>query len=107
MRLLLIHQNFPGQFRQLAPYLLQQGHELVAICSHPREISLPIRILRYEPRKDRRAKPFWCDRLGEGCAALKPGFADGLLEGWKPDCILAGGWGETIALPEILADVPR
>ena len=25
MRLLLIHQNFPGQFRQLAPYLLQQG----------------------------------------------------------------------------------
>ena len=34
---------------------------------------------------------------------------DGLLrEGWKPDCILAhSGWGETIALPEILADVPQ
>ena len=36
MRLLLIHQNFPGQFRQLAPYLLQQGHDVVAICSHER-----------------------------------------------------------------------
>ena len=31
MRLLLIHQNFPGQFRQLAPYLQKKGHELVAI----------------------------------------------------------------------------
>ena len=32
VRLLLIHQNFPGQFRQLAPHLEKRGHELVAIA---------------------------------------------------------------------------
>ena len=32
MKLLLLHQNFPGQFRQLTPYLIERGHQLVAIC---------------------------------------------------------------------------
>ena len=34
MRLLLVHQNFPGQFRDLGPALCDRGHELKAIgCS--------------------------------------------------------------------------
>ena len=33
MRLLLVHQNFPGQFRQLAPHLESRDHELVAIAA--------------------------------------------------------------------------
>ena len=48
VRLLLIHQNFPGQFRQLAPHLEQRGHEVVAIASHKRQIALKGRVLRYE-----------------------------------------------------------
>ena len=48
MRLLLIHQNFPGQFRQLAPHLEERGHELVAIASHQRPIALKGRVLRYQ-----------------------------------------------------------
>ena len=48
MKILLLHQNFPGQFRQLTPYLLNQGHQLVAICSHQRDYNLKgVRILRY------------------------------------------------------------
>ena len=35
MKILLLHQNFPGRFRQLLPFLLERDHELVAICSHP------------------------------------------------------------------------
>jgi len=31
MRILFIHQNFPGQFRHLAPALASQGHEVVAL----------------------------------------------------------------------------
>ena len=112
MRLLLIHQNFPGQFRQLAPYLLQQGHELVAICSHPRPIDLPIRILRYEPpTKTEGLNHFgitvWEEGLRRSEAVARCVY-ELLQEGWKPDCILAhSGWGETIALPEFLADVPQ
>ena len=48
MRLLLIHQNFPGLCRQLAPHLEQRGHELVAIASHERPIALKGRVLRYK-----------------------------------------------------------
>ena len=112
MRLLLIHQNFPGQFRQLAPYLLQQGHELVAICSHPRPIPLPIRILRYTPpAKTEGLNHFGASIWDEGLrrAEAVAFCVDGLLkEGWKPDCVLAhSGWGETIALPEFLPDVPQ
>ena len=52
MRLLLVHQNFPGQFRQLAPHLESRGHELVAICSHQRPVALKGRVFRYvEPEK--------------------------------------------------------
>jgi len=34
MKILFIHQNFPGQFKFLAPALAQQGHEVVAMTLH-------------------------------------------------------------------------
>ena len=42
-----LHQNFPGQFRQLAPYLMRAGHELKAICSHDRPVMPGVDVLRY------------------------------------------------------------
>ena len=111
MRLLLIHQNFPGQFRQLAPYLQQQGHEVVAICSHERPIGINCRILRYsEPPKPA--------NLSFGTALSDEAFQRArqvaLLceqlkqEGWRPDCICAHtGWGETLGLREVWSDVPQ
>ena len=36
MKLLLVHQNFPGQFRDLGPALCDRGHELKAIGSSQR-----------------------------------------------------------------------
>jgi hypothetical protein len=32
MNILFIHQNFPGQFKFLAPALVAQGHSLRAVC---------------------------------------------------------------------------
>ena len=31
MNVLFIHQNFPGQFKFLAPALVQQGHKVMAL----------------------------------------------------------------------------
>lgn len=31
MQLLLVHQNFPGQFKHLAPALVKQGHQVSAL----------------------------------------------------------------------------
>ena len=111
MRLLLVHQNFPGQFRQLAPYLEQRGHQLVAICSHQRPVALQGPVLRYaEP-----AKPpgvplgtqLWHEGL-ERAAAVARLCWQLEQQGWRPDCILAhSGWGETLGIAEVWPEVPQ
>lgn len=112
MRLLLIHQNFPGQFRQLAPHLLEQGHDLVAICSHQRTVPFPIRLLRYSaPSKVQGLTHFggsmWVEAL-QRAESVAHAIASLLKEGWQPDAVLAhSGWGETLGLPELLPDVPQ
>ena len=109
MRLLLIHQNFPGQFRQLAPYLEQKGHELVAIASHNRQIALHGRIIRYaEPTKLEglpNGTQIWHEGLERAMRVAR--IAEQLdKEGWRPDRILAhSGWGETLALSQIWPEV--
>lgn len=113
MKILCIHQNFPGQFRQLAPFLLERGHDLKAICSHTRPTGVACEILRYsEPASLDHPHPglgsdLWAEALQRAesvahrCAALK-------LQGWEPDRICAhSGWGETLGVREIWPDVPQ
>jgi len=111
MKLLLIHQNFPGQFRQLAPYLEAQGHELVAICSHQRPVALQGTVLRYTEPTKANALPFGADLWHEGLqrAAAVARLCELLQQqGWRPDRILAhSGWGETLAIAEVWPDVPQ
>ena len=112
MRILLIHQNFPGQFRQFTPHLLARGHELVAICSHQRPVFEGVRVMRYkEPAEPVVELPsgtrLWHEALIRSAvvAQLCAGLAS---EGWKPDRILAHcGWGETLGLCEVWPDVPQ
>ena len=109
MRLLLIHQNFPGQFRQLAPHLEQRGHELVAIASHQRPIALSGRVLRYAEPENLTGVPHGTQVWHEGLerAAHVARFAEKLEEeGWRPDLILAhSGWGETLGLQAVWPSV--
>ena len=111
VRLLLVHQNFPGQFRQLAPHLEQRGHELVAIASHQRPISLKGRVLRYEEPPGLKGVPLGTQVWHEGLerAARVAHIAAKLeQEGWRPDLILAHtGWGETLGLQEVWPTVPQ
>ena len=114
MRILLIHQNFPGQFRQLAPHLLERGHELVAICSHGRPLpeGPRLRVLRYsEPPKPPQPLPHGSQLWHEGleraqivarlCGELQ-------AQGWRPDRIAAHcGWGESLGLREVWPEVPQ
>ena len=111
MRLLLVHQNFPGQFRQLAPYLEQRGHELVAICSHQRPVALKGPVLRYpEPTKPPGwplGSQLWHEGL-ERAAAVARLCQQLNQQGWQPDRILAHtGWGETLAIAEVWPQVPQ
>ena len=111
MRLLLIHQNFPGQFRQLAPHLEQRGHELVAIASHQRPIALKGRVLRYEEPSGLKGVPHGTQIWHEGLerAVRVARIAEQLnQEGWRPELILAHtGWGETLGLQEVWPTVAQ
>jgi len=108
LRILLIHQNFPGQFRQLAPYLSQRGHELVAICSHDRPLveGPGLRVLRYaEPPKPEQPLPhgslLWHEGL-ERAKAVARLCRQLQAEGWMPDRICGhSGWGETLGLRDV------
>ena len=55
MKLLLVHQNFPGQFRDLGPALCDRGHELKAIGSSQRPADSRIEVLRYEHKLGERS----------------------------------------------------
>ena len=111
MRLLLIHQNFPGQFRQLAPHLEGLGHELVAIGSHQRPVALQGRLLRYEEPAKLEGVPLgsqvWHDGLERAARVAR--LVEGLdREGWRPQLILGhSGWGETLGLSQVWPAVPQ
>lgn len=112
LKFLLVHQNFPGQFRQLAPYLHEKGHEVVGICSHKRPYPGKFRLFRYQsPENPPEGLPHSSQLANEViqrassvakiCEQLKG-------ECWSPDLICAhSGWGESLAIKEVWENVPQ
>jgi glycosyltransferase involved in cell wall biosynthesis len=106
MRFLFVHQNFPGQFRHLAPALAAQGHEVWAMGINPPEAPLPgVRhlLVKAEGVADRvkRTDPALRELHGKfvrgqaTAAALRQVMA----QGFTPDVIYSHpGWGESIFL---------
>lgn len=107
MDLLFVHQNFPGQFRHVAPFLAQRGHRVVAVCQDGAKEALPgVRVVSYRVAKGNApdvhplAREFETKVLrGDACAqavlALK-------AEGFSPQVIFAHpGWGETLYLKAV------
>ena len=117
MNILFIHQNFPGQFKFLAPALVQQGHNVHAMTMQKLETdasgsatSRGVTLIPYELSMGSTANihPWVVDFeskiiRAEGCfrAALKL-----KAQGFTPDVIIAHpGWGESLFLKEVWPDV--
>lgn len=108
MNILFIHQNFPGQFKHLAPALAARGHAVSTLTL--RRFDGPqwrgVRVLRYAlPRGSTPGIHPWVADLetkairGEACfrAALQL-----RADGYVPDVIVAHpGWGESLFLKEV------
>ncbi len=108
MNILFIHQNFPGQFKFLAPALAQQGHTVVAMTMQkvPTTDWQGVRLVQYTAARGTtpHVHPWVSDFetktiRGEACfkaaLALKQG-------GFTPDVIIAHhGWGESLFLKEV------
>ena len=111
MKLLLVHQNFPGQFRDLGPALCDRGHELKAIGSSQRPTDPRIEVLRYEHKVGERSGMHphslevdeWIHR-SERVADLAMGLKQ---RGWAPDVMLVHpGWGEAMLLRQVFPSTP-
>ena len=108
MNILFVHQNFPAQFKFLAPALVRRGHTVVAMTMQ--KTKTPewegVKILSYAATRGTtpNVHPWVSDFetkaiRAEACfrAALK--LKD---QGFKPDVIVAHhGWGESLFLKEV------
>ena len=108
MHFLLVHQNFPGQFRDLAPRLVALGHRVTAISArHPAPGKVPeaIQVCVYpwsEPdREGTLIDPNLEVNLRRGAkvAAMATLLRQ---QGLQPDVVIAhSGWGEALYLRDI------
>ncbi|MBF9032997.1 glycosyltransferase [Rhodobacterales bacterium HKCCE2091] len=112
MNLLIVHQNFPGQYKHLAEWLAASGaHRIVALSQRELPPIPGIAHIRYAPHKGPPKDPYPLSAYWEECAGN--GFGVVLAcqklesEGFRPDLILGHvGWGELTFLKQLWPDVP-
>ena len=106
MKILFVHQNFPGQFKHLLPALQAAGHELTVFTMNDFPVQSGINVVRYGVSKGT-AKDIhaWVaeteTKVIRGDAAFQAALslASG---GYVPDVIIAHpGWGESLFLKEV------
>ena len=116
MRILFVHQNFPGQYLHIVQRLARQGgHQLVALGINPldpeRRLPEALNYFRYSlSQGNTQGVHRWVMEMetkairGEGCARA----ADELkAKGFTPDLICAHpGWGEALFLKAVWPDTP-
>lgn len=110
MKLLFLHQNFPGQFKHVAPALAAQGHEVVALTLQkvPEITWQGVRVIPYTVARgtsptvhpwiaDFETKVIRAEAAFRAMLALK-------AQGFAPDAVIAHpGWGESLFVKEVWA----
>jgi len=108
MKILFVHQNFPGQFLHLAPALKNLGHQCLAVTDMGNQRQTAIETLKYkfeaqavDPAATRLGRNYtqMSDRgvlVARACLNLRQ------QRGYVPDVIFGhSGWGETLFLKEV------
>jgi glycosyltransferase involved in cell wall biosynthesis len=108
MNILFVHQNFPGQFKHLAPRLAAFGHRVLALTLRVKERKLwnGVEVLPYAlPKTHRQSLHRWLVDLdtkvtrGEACYQAALALRE---SGFAPDIIIGHpGWGETMFLRDV------
>jgi glycosyltransferase involved in cell wall biosynthesis len=103
MRIILVHRNFPGQFRYLAPALAKAGHKVGVLTwdqnKNPRV--LPTAYYSHEETKTKGPAGFYTDNIEFGASVARR--AQVLAQkGDAPDVVFGSiNWGETLYLKEV------
>ncbi|MEM6588657.1 MAG: glycosyltransferase family 4 protein [Pseudomonadota bacterium] len=111
MKILFIHQNFPGQYKHLSQVLAAQGHECVALTLRVKEVTTwnGVKLIPYglADRKSQNTHPWVLDfdtkvTRAHACFSAARNLKE---QGFSPDLILAHpGWGESMFLKDVWPD---
>ncbi|HEX4985029.1 MAG TPA: glycosyltransferase family 4 protein [Burkholderiales bacterium] len=112
VRLLFVHQNFPGQYRNLLQHLAKLGrHEIVFVTQHENTRIEGVRQILYRPARQvakgihrylrtTEAAILNAQAVWRVATALKK-------EGFVPDLMIGhNGWGETLFLKDVFPEAP-
>ncbi|WP_423206674.1 glycosyltransferase [Paracoccus yeei] len=108
MKILFVHQNFPGQFLHLAPALAARGHKVLALTDEKNQRPSPVQVVRYKAPGENTVRGLarsYADHAERGWLAARGCRALRDQHGYVPDLIFGhSGWGETLFLREIWPD---
>ena len=108
MKILFVHQNYPGQFLYLGPAMAHKGHECLALTDAVNTRPSVIPVIKYT-HKPEKVDPAQC-RLGRnyttmsdrGVTVARAAIQLRDQRGYYPDVIFGhSGWGETLFLKEV------
>ena len=108
MKILLIHQNFPGQYKHLAPALAERGHQVMALTPKVEKVLRwnGVQVVPYKitGRSTPGIHPWLADfetKLLRGTSCYNQALRL-RAQGFSPDVILAHhGWGESLFLKDV------
>ncbi|QBY01991.1 glycosyltransferase [Rhodophyticola sp. CCM32] len=113
MKILFIHQNFPGQYRQLIDWLIKQGgHQMVALTQSTTPPKIPgMSVFGYAPHHRPAEDAYALSKYWEECCGSGFGVVRACqkleADGFVPDLVLGHvGWGELTFLKQVWPHVP-
>ncbi|MGC1497706.1 MAG: glycosyltransferase family 4 protein [Sulfitobacter sp.] len=114
MNFLFVHQNMPGQYRELVQWLAaQEAHKIYFLTQRKNAPNLTgVETRLYKPHRTPTAQSYglsrvWEEATGAGFGAAMAAKHIEQQEGFKPDIIIGHvGWGELTFFKQIWSDVP-
>ncbi len=107
MRILFVHQNFPGQFLHLAPEMARRGHDCLALTDSGNQRGSAIPVVKYrhdapkvDPAQTRLGRNY--TTMSDRGVTVARAALQMRQKGYVPDVIFGhSGWGETLFLKEV------
>ncbi|MEM6306899.1 MAG: glycosyltransferase family 4 protein [Pseudomonadota bacterium] len=113
MKLLFVHQNMPGQYREMVTWLRDQGGHDITFLTQRDQIQIKgVRKVMYTSHHKAGQNAYGLSRVWEDATGMGYGAALAMQRlhnetGWKPDIILGHtGWGELLFMKQVFPDVP-
>lgn len=112
MKIIFIHQNFPGQFRHIAAELASKpGNKVVSICQvyAPKMSNMDCVVYQPQPAPSSPVHPYLesTQRFILNAQAVVKALQTLKQNRFQPDVIFAHtGWGEALYVKEVFPDVP-